>query len=89
MVRQMPGAEVSAHVRQVPVHALSQQTPSTQNPLLHWVSHEQAKPRSLFLLPSSVHMTRASAASSASGASFPASPTFASGPPSPFVAGVE
>ena len=89
-VRQMPGDEASEQVRQVPVQALSQQTPSTQKPLLHWPSHEQAKPRSLFLTLSSVHMTRMSAASSASGASvLLASAGFTSGPPSPFAFGVE
>ena len=61
--RQVPSELSSEQVMQVPVHALSQQTPSTQNPLLHWVSQEQARPGSLFRVPSSVHILDASAAS--------------------------
>jgi hypothetical protein len=37
---------------QVPVHAVSQQTPSVQNPVLHWVAHEHASPLALLPGPS-------------------------------------
>jgi len=73
----VPSEVAREHVKQAPSQALSQHTPSTQNPLLHWTSHEQASPLSLFRAPSSVQVFEASAASvlppSPTGVSMPAS----------------
>jgi len=60
---QVPRDVASAHVTHVPSQALSQQTPSTQKPLLHWTSHEQARPLSLLRVPSSMQAFGASPAS--------------------------
>src|SRR6185437_5296327 len=43
----MPGDEASAQLRQAPVQALSQQTPSTQNPERHSPAAAQVWPFSL------------------------------------------
>ena len=43
----MPPVPVSAHDRQLPVHAVLQQTPCAQNPLLHSPPAMQAAPRGL------------------------------------------
>jgi len=59
----VPSDVASAQVTHVPLQALSQHTPSTQKPLLHWASQEQARPLSLLREPSSMHAFGASAAS--------------------------
>ncbi len=43
-IKQWPGEVASAQYEQVPVQALSQQTPSTQNPEAHSVEPPQVKP---------------------------------------------
>src|SRR3954468_6785747 len=75
---QVPSEVASAQVTHVPVQALSQHTPSTQKPLLHCASQEQARPLSLLRAPSSMHAFEASGASvlppSLMDMSMPASP---------------
>ena len=46
-VEQVPPVPVSAHDMQFPVHAVRQQTPWAQNPLLHSVPAPQAAPSGL------------------------------------------
>jgi len=46
-VEQVPPVPVSAHDMQFPVHAVRQQTPCAQNPLLHSLPAVQAPPSGL------------------------------------------